>query len=236
MTEPSGDILGQFIPTGVLRASINWGNPILAQRDGNTGELTGASVLLARDLAKSLKVELELVPFDTAGKAFEALSSGECDVGFLAIDPVRGEQIDYTEPYVTIHGGYLVKDEAPFHVVADVDRDGVRIAAGRNTAYDLFLRRELKQASLVYVTTSVETTGMLTRGEADVAAGIRQPLEDIARRRPEFRMVEGNFMSIHQAMAMPKGRAAAMTYLRRFITDMKGTRTLADALRKGGHG
>ena len=53
---------------GKLRASINLGNPILANKDTKTGAPYGVSIDLARALAKELNLELELVVFDSAGK------------------------------------------------------------------------------------------------------------------------------------------------------------------------
>jgi len=52
--------------TGKLRAVINYGNPILARKDAATGEPAGVSVDLARELAKRLGVEAELVTVTSA--------------------------------------------------------------------------------------------------------------------------------------------------------------------------
>ena len=72
------DILRDLAPTGVLRAGINFGNPVLAQRDPATGQPRGVSVDLARELGRQLDVGVELVSFDAAGKLFDALKSGKC--------------------------------------------------------------------------------------------------------------------------------------------------------------
>ncbi|MBP0625400.1 transporter substrate-binding domain-containing protein [Cupriavidus consociatus] len=223
----------QFAPTGTLRASINYGNPILAQRTP-AGELTGVSVVLATELARRLEVPLELVPFDAAGKAFGALSAGKCDIGFLAIDPVRGTAIDYTASYVLIEGAFLVRNDSGFFDIVDIDVPGVRIAAGLNTAYDLYLRRELKHAQLVYAPLSSEAIELFLDGQADVAAGILQPLEVASRQHDGLRLAGDRFMSIEQAMAMPKGRDLAMTYLRQFVEDAKVSGLVRQALDASG--
>src|SRR3954469_19554312 len=139
----------QLAPTGPLRATINFGNPVLAQRDPATGEPRGVSVDLARELGRRLGLPVDLIPFDTAGKAFAALQSGACDVGFLAIDPARATELAFTAPYVLIEGTYMVPKTSPLREVENVDRQGLRIAAGRNAAYDLYLSRTLqREASL----------------------------------------------------------------------------------------
>ncbi len=75
-------IANAFAPTGTLRASINLGNPILAHRNAQTGEPGGVSVDLARALAQRLGVALEFVVFDAAGKAVDAVTQEQADVGF----------------------------------------------------------------------------------------------------------------------------------------------------------
>ncbi|WP_424139162.1 ABC transporter substrate-binding protein [Roseomonas chloroacetimidivorans] len=232
-TDPTQDLLAQFAPTGKLRFAINHGNPVLAQVSG-AGELGGASVAVARELAARLEVRFELVPFDAAGKAFKALSTGECDVGFLAIDPERGTQIDYTAAYVLIEGAYLVRSDSPYTLAEQVDQPGVRIASSPNTAYDLHLRRELKHASLVHAPRSPEAMELFLRGDTDAVAGIRQPLAAVAQAHPGLRVTQGSFMAIRQAMAMPNGREHAMSFLRGFVEDVKASGLVRQALDDSG--
>ena len=101
MTEAFPEVVRDLAPTGRLRATINLGNVVLAQQDQATGTLGGVSVDLAKELGRRLGLEVELFPFDTAGKAFAALQSGTCDVGFLAIDPARAAELEFTAPYAT---------------------------------------------------------------------------------------------------------------------------------------
>ena len=115
-------------PTGRLRAAINFGNSVLAQKDPASGEPRGVSPALARELARRLAVPVEFVAFDAAGKVFDALRTGAWDVAFLAIDPARAAGIDFTAPYVVIEGTYIVPSSSPLRAIEDVDRDGVRIA------------------------------------------------------------------------------------------------------------
>ena len=109
MTPPSAAVVADLAPTGKLRAAINFGNPVLATRDESTGQPTGVSVDLARELARRLGVPVELVTFPAAGKVTDALKSGVWDVAFLAIDPVRAAEISYTPPYVVIEGAYMFR-------------------------------------------------------------------------------------------------------------------------------
>ena len=143
----------QFAPTGKLRAVINLGNPILARRD-DLGMVVGVSVDLAREFAKLLGTELELVVVDSAGQSVDKVTQEQADIGFFAIDPVRGAGIAFTPPYVLIEGAYLVKQDSPLRSNDEVDKTGYRIAVGKGSAYDLYLTREIKNAELVRAPTS----------------------------------------------------------------------------------
>lgn len=226
------DVLKDLAPTGKLRAAINLGNTVLAQKDSATGELRGITVDLARELGKHLGVPVELVPFDAAGKVFEALKAGAWDVAFLAIEPVRAAEIAFTAPYVIIEGAYAVPVASPIKAVADVDRDGLRIAVGKGSAYDLFLTRTLKHAKLVRSDTSAAAPALMLAGQAEVVAGVKQPLVEFVKKTPGTRMIDGRFMAIEQAMGTPKGRDAGARYLRPFVEEMKASGFVAKALER----
>ena len=224
-----------FAPHGVLRASINLGNPILANKDAATGAPGGVSVDLARAFADRLGVGLELVVFDTAGKSVEAVAQEQADIGFFAIDPVRGAQIAFTHAYVLIEGSYLVRDDSPLRANEEVDGAGQRIVVGKGSAYDLYLTRELKHAEIVRAPSSPAVVQTFLDQALDVAAGVRQQLEADARKQAGLRLLPGRFMVIQQAMGVPKSRGAeAAAALRAFVEDMKATGFVADALTRHG--
>ncbi len=217
-------------PTGQLRAAINFGNPILAARDPSTGEPRGVSVDLSRELARRLGVPVQLVTYDAAGKVVEAMKYGAWDIACVAIDPARAVDISYTAAYVLIEGVYLVSQGSPIGSNADVDREGVRVAVGAGSAYDLFLSRSLKHAKIVRAPTSPAVTDLFVAQNLEVAAGVKQQLEADARRLPGLRLLDGRFMVINQAMGTPRGREAGAKYLREFIEEMKASGFVAQAL------
>ncbi len=226
--------VADLAPTGKLRAAINFGNPILATRLAGTGEAAGVSVDLSRELARRLGVPLELVTYTAAGRVVEGIKSKAWDVAYVAIDPARAVDMDYTEPYVVIEGAYLVPQGSPIKSNAEVDRKGVRVVVGAGSAYDLYLSREIKHAQIVRAPTSPAVTDMMLAQSFEVAAGVRQQLEADAKRIPGVRLLEGRFMVIHQAMATPKGRAVGARYLAGFIEEMKASGFVADALTRHG--
>jgi polar amino acid transport system substrate-binding protein len=230
------EVVKDLAPTGRLRAAINFGNPVLAQRDPSTGTPRGVSVDLARELGRRLNVPVDLVTFDAAGKVFDALGTNAWDVAFLAIEPARAAQIAFTAPYVVIEGTYLVPANSPLRSIEDVDRDGVRIAVGNKSAYDLYLSRTLKRARIVRAPTSPAAIELFMTDRLEAAAGVKQPLVAFARSHPNVRVMDGRFMAIEQAMGTPKGRDAGARYLREFVEEMKASGFVAAGLARSGQG
>ena len=230
MTTVSPDVLKDLAPTGKLRAAINLGNMVLAQKDPATGQPKGITPDLARELGRRLAVPVELVPFDAAGKVFEAVKTGALDVMFLAIEPVRANEIAFTAPYVLIEGVYMVPKDSKIASVADVDHDGIRIGVSRNSAYDLYLTRTLKHATLVRGDDGI---ALFVKDKLDAAGGVKQPLVAYAKTNPNVRILDGRFMEIRQAMGTPKGRGeTGARYLGAFIEEMKASGFVADALKR----
>jgi polar amino acid transport system substrate-binding protein len=220
-------------PGGKLRAAINFGNPILATRAAD-GMPRGVSVDLANEAARRLGLPIELVTFTSAGSVVEAVKARAVDLAFVAIDPVRAADMEYTAPYVIIEGAYLVRNASALQRNDEVDRAGTRVAVGRGSAYDLFLTRELKAAKLERAPTSPQVVDFFLANNLEVAAGVKQQLQADAARVGGVRLLPGRFMVIEQAMGVPKGRTAAQGWLSAFIEEMKASGFVASALRRHG--
>lgn len=222
-------------PTGRLRASINLGNPVLVQRNPTTGEPEGVSVSLAQAFAQHLDLPLELVVFDTAGKSVDAVTREEADFGFFAIDPIRGQSIHFTAPYVLIEGAYLVREGSTFTCNDDVDQEGVLVTVGKGSAYDLFLTRELHRAHIVRAPSSPTVVDVFMEQALDVAAGVRQQLETDLQRFDGLRILPGRFMVIEQAMGLPLRRGEeAASCLFNFLEYAKASGLVAQELARFG--
>lgn len=224
----------QLALTGKVRVGINYGNPVLATRDSSSGELRGVAVDLAHELGELSSLPIEVVAFESAGKMFEAVKTGEWDVAFLAIDPGRADEIDFTAPYVEIEGTYLVPSGSPVSTIADVDRNGVRIGVSAKSAYDLFLSRSIQHAELIHAPDPNAAFELIVTGRVDVVAGVKQHLVANAKKLPGSRVLDGRFMAIQQALGIPKGREDAAVYLREFIEDAKASGVVARAIDKAG--
>jgi polar amino acid transport system substrate-binding protein len=232
--QPTPSLLAAFAPTGKLRASINLGNPILAYR-GDDGSACGVSVDLATEFARLLGVELERVVVDAAGKSVDVVAGEQADIGFFAIDPVRGANIAFSAAYVLIEGCYLVREASPLRANEEVDAAANRVVVGKGSAYDLFLTRSLQHAQIVRSPTSPTVVDTFLESGAEVAAGVRQQLEADARRHGGLRLLDGRFMVIQQAMGTPKSRGPeAAAFLGDFVERMKASGFVAAALARHG--
>ena len=96
------DLASDLAPTGTLRASINLGNPVLAQ--GTPTAPRGVTVDIARALGARLDLPVELTCFQAARESFASMTHGHADICFLAIDPAREETVAFTAPYAVIEG------------------------------------------------------------------------------------------------------------------------------------
>jgi polar amino acid transport system substrate-binding protein len=224
----------EFAPRGTLRAGINLGNPVIAQRGAEGGEPRGVGPALAREVARRLGVPIVFTTYETAGKLADAVKQDAWDIAFLAIDPERARDIDFTDAYVDIEGTYMVRQDSPLARTDDVDRPALRVAVGLKTAYDLFLTRHLKHAELVRSESSKAAIAQFLVERLDAVAGVRQPLVAQAASTPGLRVMEDSFMVIRQAAAVPKGRAAARAWLAAFIEEAKASGFVARALKESG--
>lgn len=219
-------------PTGVLRATINIGNPILAYLDANQ-QPQGISVDLAHHLASALGVKAVCQVVQTAIQSVEAVETGQADVGFFAIDPKRGENIAFTAPYVLIEGYYLVDKTSPIIENQQVDHADHTVVVGQGSAYDLYLTRTLKQARILRAASSQAVVETFVKGQYAVAAGVKQQLMLDAQPYPNLKLLNDRFMVIEQAMGVAKARGfEAILFLRSFIESTKASAFISDSINK----
>jgi polar amino acid transport system substrate-binding protein len=234
MSPISPAVRSDLAPTGTLRVGINHGNLVLAQKDPATGQVKGVAVDLAHELGRRLGVPVALVQYSSAGQMTDALATGAWDAAFLAREAGRAGEIGFTAPHLLIEGTYLVPAGSPYTRVPEVDREGVRIAVSEKSAYDHFLTRTIKHATLVRGAGNSAGLGLLQAGRADVIAGVRQLLLMDQAKLPGSKVLDDRFMVIEQAMGLPRGRDAGLAYAREFIEEMKASGFVARSLEKSG--
>jgi polar amino acid transport system substrate-binding protein len=230
-------MIQSFAPTGTLRVGINLGNPVLAGLDETTQKPKGVTIDIANEIGKRSGIPVELIPFKSAGSTVDAIKTGNIDLIFVAIDPVRGADVSYTPPYIQIEGAYMVKGDSALKTNEEVDRSGVEIVVGKGSAYDLYLTREIKNASLLRAASSQAVIDDFMAGKGNVAAGVKQQLESDAKRYTGLRMIPGRFMVINQAIGVPKARIEyekTTAYLSAIIGDLKFSGFFAESMKHHG--
>ena len=229
-TVPPMDIRSDLAPTGTLRASINLGNPVLAQ--GTPGSASGVTVDIAHELAARLQIPVQLLCFTAARESFEAMKDEHADICFLAIDPAREDSVAFTAPYALIEGVFAVPRDSPITTAGDVDRDGVRVGVNSGSAYDLYLSRTLERARVVRGEDGVE---VFLEQQLEAAAGIRQPMEAFAVAHAGIKVLEPAFMEIQQAVGTTRSRSDdTIRFLRDVVEELKADGFIAEALRRAG--
>ena len=227
--------LKSFAPTGSLRVGINLGNPVLASEDAATKKLSGISVDIANEIGKRINLPIQLIPFKSASATVDGIKNGELDMVFVAIDPVRGADISYTPAYIQIEGAYMVKASSPLKSNVEVDVAGTEIVVGKGSAYDLYLTREIKNATLLRAASSQAVIDDFMAGKGNVAAGVKQQLESDAKRYEGLRMLPGRFMVINQSIGIPKARsdfAKTTAYLSEVITQLKQSGFIVNSMQR----
>ena len=209
-------------PSGALRAGLNYGNFLLVLADGADGEPRGIAPDLAREIGRRLGVPVEFVRFRQAGPLADGVRENRWDIAFLGNEPQRASEIAFSPPYLEIPVTYLVPAGSPIRSLADVDRDGVRIAVSGKSAYDLFLSRTLRHATLVRAEGIEASVRQFAEERLEALACLVPRLVAAAEALPGSRVLDGQVTGVQQSIGTPRGRDdAGAGYLREFIEDAK---------------
>ena len=230
-------VRSELAPTGALRVGVNHGNFLLVTPGASRTDPRGVAPDLARELGRRLGVPVAFVAFDTAGAMADAVRTGAWDVAFLGAEPQRAGEIAFTAAYLEIPATYLVPAGSPIRSIADVDREGVRIAVAEKSAYELFLSRSVKHARLVRTQGIDKSFEVFVTEKLEALSGLRPRLLMDVEKLPGARLLEGQFTAVQQAIGTPKGREAAANYLRAFVEEAKAAGLVAEAIsRNAVHG
>jgi polar amino acid transport system substrate-binding protein len=230
MRNVAAAIREDLAPSGVLRTALNLGNPVL--NTGTQEAPAGVTVDIAREIAARLGVPVGFLCFGAARESFEAMMTGRADICFLAIEPARAAEVAFTAPYVLIEGVYAVPASSPLATVADVDSPGVRIGVKQGSAYDLFLTRTLRHATVVR---GAEGTGIFAAESLEAGAGVREPVTEWVAAHPGYRLIEERFMEIRQAVGTAKTkRPETAGFLHAVVEELKASGFVAESLRRSG--
>ncbi len=221
------DVLAELAPTGALRAGINLSNMLLVTGKSADGAPQGVSPDLAAAIAERLGVRVTYVTFASPGELADAANKGVWDIGLIADEPQRAEEIAFSPAYVEIEATYLVPAGSPLTGIEAVDRPGVRIAISARSAYDLYLSRNLKHAELVRAKGIAAASEMFVKDKLDALAGLRPALIADAAKLPGSRVLDGKFTAVQQAVGTGKANAKGAAFLRDFVMQARASGLIA---------
>jgi polar amino acid transport system substrate-binding protein len=230
------DDLEQLAPTGKLRGGVvvsPAASAFFAIKDAQ-GEVRGVTVDLMHAFAEALKVPLALQVYDNSGQVTDAVARGACDVAFMPRDATREGKVDFGPAYYLISSTYLVPAGSAIKTIDEVNRPGVRIVAISNTTTARSARRTAPNASVEEVPSVDLMTEMAGAGRADAFALSHDSFAGLLPKLPGARVLPGHFQQTGIAVAVPKGRPAALKIASSLIEDVKKSGVVRRALDRAG--
>ena len=225
-------IVAELAPKGVLRAGINMSNFLLVTGKTASGDPQGVAPDMAAEIARRLGVPVAYVPFERPSKLADAAGTDAWDIGLIGAEPQRAEKITFTPAYCEIEATYLVPANSPIADVAAVDRPGVRITVRRGAAYDLWLERNIKQATVLRSDSADGPFDQFVGEKLEAYAALKPALPKDREKLPGSKILPGNFMTVQQAIGTEKKNAAGAAYLRDFVAEAKKTGLVAQLIEK----
>jgi polar amino acid transport system substrate-binding protein len=230
MTEIPPAVRSELAPTGKLRVGLNHGNFLLVSAGSSASAPRGVAPDVAHELGRRVGVPVDFLKFETAGALADAVRTDAWDVAFLGAEPQRAGEIAFTAAYLEIPSTYLVPAGSSIRSIADVDREGVRIAVAEQSAYGLFLSRTIKHARLVQTKGLDASFNLFVTEKLDALAGLKPRLLMDVEKLPGARVLDGQFTGVQQAIGTPRARESAARYLHAFVEDVKRSGFVAQAI------
>ena len=233
-TEITQAVRSEIAPSGKLRVGLNHGNFLLVTPGSSANDPRGVAPDVARELGRRVGVPIEFIKFETAGKLGDGVKTGAWDVAFLGAEPQRAAEIAFTAAYLEIPSTYLVPAGSPIRSVAEVDREGVRIAVAEQSAYGLYLARTIKHAKLITTQGLDSSFDVFVSQKLEALAGLKPRLLTDVQKLPGARILDGQFTAVQQAIGTPKSREASARFLRAFVEEVKASGLVAEAISRNG--
>jgi polar amino acid transport system substrate-binding protein len=181
-------------------------------------------------MARRLGVPFEPVEFQRIAEVIEAMKAGDVDFTISNATPARAADVAFSQTLLSVELGYLVSAISKVATIADIDKSGVRVGVTEGSTSQRTLPNLLPNATVVPAQNSSRAVQMLDHREIDVFATNKPTLFGMSDRMPGARVLDGQWGVEHIAIAVPRGREAAMEYLRGFVADMQTNGLLSQAV------
>jgi len=231
---PSQGERQDLAPTGKLRVALYTGAPASIVQGATLDQSKGVGFDLGKELARRIGVPFEPVVYPSPGAIMAGLKSREWDLAFFGPTPERGNVLNFTEPLLVIEHGYLVPAGSPISTIDAVDRPAIRVGAPQGGSVNAFLKRALKNATVVASPSVPAGVEMLKSGKVDAFAANKANLYGLSDEMPGSRVLDGRIGVDEVAIALPKGRESAMAYVRKYAEDVRAEGLVKAAIQRAG--
>jgi polar amino acid transport system substrate-binding protein len=229
--------LASLSPTGTLRCGVVVAPAASAFfAIAPDGAPRGVTVDLFHALGRDVNAPLDLVLFPNSGELTEATAKGEIDVAFMPQDAERAAKVDFGPPYILIESTFLVPAGSKLTNLNVANFPGARAVAIAGTTTGRSARRFLTNGTVEDVRGVGDMLRMAKAGEADLFALSRDSFATLLPDLPGARVLEGNFQEVGVAVAVPKGRAAALARVTVVVETVKRNGLVRAALDRAGVG
>lgn len=225
-----------FSKTDMIRAAYLASNPAQATKDPATGAARGVVPDLVRELERTRGVTVTLVGQPNPQRVIDAVRNGEAEIGFVAYNPERAGPVEFTKPYLLVNQTFIVKSDSPIKSIADIDRQGRKLGATRADSIALYLRRTLKQGTLIELDDTARDTieRLLRDGAIDAYGSNRQRLTDWTKDAKGVRLLSDDLYGVEQAIIVPGGRRDALDAANQFIDEVRRSGFLKASVDRSG--
>ena len=206
---------------GILRAAINMSNFLLVTDKTKDGTPIGVSPDMAQELADKLNLQLKLIPYTTPGEIADDAENDKWDICNIGAEPQRAEKINFSAAYAEIQATYIVQSNSKINNILDVDKIGNKICVASRTAYGLWLERNIQNAELIQVEGVDSSFDVFLNENLDALAGLRPALIDDVKKISGAKILEGQFMSVQQAIGTSIQNIHSAIYIAEFVEEMK---------------
>lgn len=233
-TPAPADVRAALAPTGTLRIAVYPGSPTSLVENAPPEAMRGLTVDIGRELARRLAVPHAIVVLPRVAEVVAALQRGDADVTITNATPERARLLDFAAPLVALELGVLVPAGSSLTAVDAIDRAGLRIGVSQGSSSERVLGARLRQAALQPQATLQAAAQALRDGRIDAFATNKAILFELADQVGGARVLDGRWGLEHLALGVPRGRDAALPWLRGFGAAMQAEGRVRRAAQRAG--
>lgn len=214
--------LGELAPKGPVRVAIAHSpapSALYVVKDGE--RFKGVTVDLGTAIAAKAGRPVQFVAYASTGEITAAADSDAWDVTFMPHDAARAKLVDFGAAYHLLQSTLLVTERSGAKTLAEADRPDIRVAGVEGTATARAAAAFLKQAKIVHVRGVDDAVALVNAGNAEAIGLSRESLLGLLDKVPGSRVLDGGFLNSVTAVAVPRGRAAALVYVSAVVEEEK---------------